>query len=173
VISFASIFAQQSLSFSLKEIILLFALVQASGIVGSLVFGVITDKIGPKKTIDINLILWLVVVASAYFVRSKEAFYAIGILAGSCLGASQSASRSLMALLTPKEREAEFFGFYDGLCGKSSAVVGTFLFGLISYATGNQRISILSVGVFFVIGLLLLQKIDDPFVSSRKAGVTA
>ena len=173
VISFASIFAQQSLSFSLKEIILLFALVQGSGIVGSLVFGVITDKIGPKKTIDINLILWLFVVAAAYFVRSKEAFYAVGILAGSCLGASQSASRSLMALLTPKEREAEFFGFYDGLCGKSSAVVGTFLFGLISYATGNQRISILSVGVFFVIGLLLLQKIDDPFVSSRKAGVPA
>jgi UMF1 family MFS transporter len=173
VISFASIFAQQSLSFSLKEIILLFALVQGSGIVGSLVFGVITDKIGPKRTININLILWLFVVAAAYFVRSKEAFYAIGILAGSCLGASQSASRSLMALLTPKEREAEFFGFYDGLCGKSSAVVGTFLFGLISYATGNQRISILSVGVFFVIGLLLLQKIDDPFVSSRKAGVTA
>ena len=173
VISFASIFAQQSLSFSLKEIILLFALVQGSGIVGSLVFGVVTDKIGPKKTIDINLILWLFVVAAAYFVRSKEAFYAVGILAGSCLGASQSASRSLMALLTPKEREAEFFGFYDGLCGKSSAVVGTFLFGLISYATGNQRISILSVGVFFVIGLLLLQKIDDPFVSSRKAGVPA
>jgi UMF1 family MFS transporter len=172
VISFASIFAQQSLSFSLKEILLLFALVQGSGIIGSLIFGVITDKIGPKKTININLILWLVVVAAAYFVRSKEAFFAVGILAGSCLGASQSASRSLMALLTPKERVAEFFGFYDGLCGKSSAVIGTFLFGLISYVTNDQRISILSVGVFFVVGLLLLQKIDDPFVASRKAGVT-
>lgn len=161
VISFASIFAQQSLNFSLREIIVLFAVVQGSGVVGSLIFGVVTDKIGPKKTIDINLILWLLVVTAAYFVKTKEMFFAIGIVAGSSLGASQSASRSLMALLTPKEREAEFFGFYDGLCGKASAVIGTFLFGLISYLTNNQRLSILSVGAFFVVGLVLLQRVDD------------
>jgi UMF1 family MFS transporter len=161
VISFASIFAQQSLNFSLQEIIVLFAVVQGSGVIGSLIFGVVTDKIGPKKTIDINLILWLLVVTAAYFVHTKEMFFAIGIVAGSSLGASQSASRSLMALLTPKEREAEFFGFYDGLCGKASAVIGTFLFGLISYLTNNQRLSILSVGVFFVVGLILLQRVDD------------
>jgi UMF1 family MFS transporter len=165
VISFASIFAQQSLNFSLQEIIILFAVVQASGIAGSILFGIVTDKIGSKKTININLILWLVVVGTAYFVQSKEMFYTIGVLAGSCLGASQSASRSLMALLTPKEREAEFFGFYDGLCGKSSAVIGTFIFGLISYITGNQRISILSVGLFFIVGLFLLQKVDDTMPS--------
>ena len=161
VISFASIFAQQSLNFSLQEIIVLFAVVQGSGVIGSLIFGVITDKIGPKKTIDINLILWLAVVTAAYFVHTKVMFYAIGVVAGSSLGASQSASRSLMALLTPKEREAEFFGFYDGLCGKASAVIGTFLFGLISYLTNNQRLSILSVGAFFVVGLVLLQRVDD------------
>jgi UMF1 family MFS transporter len=161
MISFASIFAQQSLNFSLQEIIVLFAVVQGSGVVGSLIFGVVTDKIGPKKTIDINLILWLLVVTAAYFVHTKEMFFAIGIVAGSSLGASQSASRSLMALLTPKEREAEFFGFYDGLCGKASAVIGTFLFGLISYLTNNQRLSILSVGAFFVVGLILLQRVDD------------
>ncbi|HTY11084.1 MAG TPA: MFS transporter [Bacteroidota bacterium] len=161
VISFASIFAKQSLNFSLREIIALFAVVQASGVVGSLMFGVVTDKIGPKKTIDINLVLWLVVVTAAYFVQSKVMFFGISIIAGSSLGAAQSASRSLMALLTPKEREAEFFGFYDGLCGKASAVIGTFLFGLISYLTNNQRLSILSVGAFFILGLALLQRVDD------------
>lgn len=161
VIAFASIFAQQSLNFSLQEIIVLFAVVQGSGVIGSLIFGIVTDKIGPKKTIDINLVLWLMVVAAAYFAHTKEMFFAIGIVAGSSLGASQSASRSLMALLTPKEREAEFFGFYDGLCGKASAVIGTFLFGFISYLTNNQRLSILSVGVFFVVGLVLLQRVDD------------
>ncbi|HTR80361.1 MAG TPA: MFS transporter [Bacteroidota bacterium] len=161
VISFASIFAQQSLNFSLKEIILLFAVVQASGIIGSVIFGIVTDRIGPKKTIDINLVLWLFVVTAAYFVQTKMMFFCISIVAGSSLGAAQSASRSLMALLTPKEREAEFFGFYDGLCGKASAVIGTFLFGLISYLTNNQRLSILSVGLFFVVGFVLLQRVDD------------
>lgn len=161
VISFASIFAEQSLNFSLQEIIVLFAVVQGSGVIGSVIFGIVTDKIGPKKTININLVLWLLVVGAAYFVQTKSMFFAISVIAGSSLGASQSSSRCLMALLTPKEREAEFFGFYDGLCGKASAVIGTFLFGLISYLTNNQRLSILSVGAFFIVGLVLLQRVDD------------
>ena len=161
VISFASIFATQTLHFTLKEVLVLFAVVQAAGIVGSLFFGVITDKIGAKRTIAVNLIIWIAVVTAAYFAQSKEIFYLIGAVAGSSMGASQAASRSLMAQLTPKEREAEFFGFYDGLCGKASAVVGTFLFGLISYITDDQRISVLTIGLFFVAGLILLERVSD------------
>ncbi|MFA6456843.1 MAG: MFS transporter [Bacteroidota bacterium] len=161
VISFASIFATQTLHFSLQDVLVLFAAVQASGIIGSLFFGVITDKIGAKRTIAVNLVIWILVVAGAYFVQTKEMFYIIGAIAGSSMGASQAASRSLMAQLTPKEREAEFFGFYDGLCGKASAVVGTFLFGLISYITGDQRISVLTIGLFFVVGLVLLERVSD------------
>lgn len=161
VISFASLFATQTLHFSLQEVMVLFAVVQASGIAGSLLFGFIADKIGPKRSIAINLVLWMVVVGSAYFVTSKTIFYFIGAIAGSSMGASQASSRSLMAQLTPKNHEAEFFGFYDGLCGKASAVVGTFLFGLISYITGDQRLSVLSIGLFFVAGFILLERVDD------------
>ncbi len=165
VISFASIFAQDSLKFSMKEILLLFALVQASAIVGSLIFGSLTDRIGPKLTITISLIAWIIVVVAAYFVQSKEIFYVIGVIAGASMGGSQSASRSFMALLTPAEREAEFFGFYDGFCGKASAVIGTFIFGILSWATGSQRVAVVSVGLFFFIGLWLLQQVEEP--SSR------
>ncbi|MHB1048839.1 MAG: MFS transporter [Bacteroidota bacterium] len=161
IISFASIFATHSLGFSLQEVLVLFAVVQASGIAGSLIFGVVTDKIGPKRTIGINLMLWMIVVAAAYVVETKEMFYLIAAVAGSSMGASQAASRSLMALLTPKHHEAEFFGFYNGLCGKASAVVGTFLFGLISYITEDQRLSVLTIGIFFIAGFILLQRVDD------------
>lgn len=161
VISFASLFATQTLKFTLQEVLVLFAVVQASAIVGSIIFGVIADKIGPKRTIAINLFFWMFVVAAAYFVESKEMFYLIASIAGSSMGASQASSRSLMAQLTPKHHEAEFFGFYDGLCGKASAVVGTFLFGLISYITGDQRLAVVSVGLFFVIGFILLERVDD------------
>lgn len=169
VISFASIFAQESLHFSLQEILLLFAVVQASAIVGSSILGVVTDRIGPKKTITITLVLWIGIVIASVVVSSKEAFYLVGIFAGVSMGGSQSASRTLMALLTPKDREAEFFGFYDGLCGKASAVIGTFLFGLLSWTTGSQRAAIIAVGVFFVIGLVLLQRVDDPFIRRIRA----
>jgi UMF1 family MFS transporter len=162
VISFASIFAQDSLKFSLQEILLLFAVVQASAIVGSLIFGSLTDKIGPKRTITISLVCWLAVVAGAYVVQSKEVFYGIGVLAGACMGGSQSASRSFMALLTPRDREAEFFGFYDGFCGKASAVIGTFIFGVLSWVSGSQRVAVISVGVFFLAGLWLLQSVEEP-----------
>lgn len=67
-----------------------------------------------------------------------------------------------MALLTPAECEAEFFGFSDGLCGKASAVIGTFIFGILSWATGSQRIAVVSVGVFFLAGLWLLQTVREP-----------
>lgn len=163
VISFASIFAQESLAFSLQEILILFAVVQASAIVGSLVFGFMTDKLGPKKAIIVSLLCWIAVVVGAYVVPSKTIFYAIGVAAGACMGGSQSASRSLMALLTPPDREAEFFGFYDGFCGKASAVIGTFVFGALSWATGSQRVAVLAVGVFFVLGLSLLHFVRDPF----------
>lgn len=162
VISFASIFSQQSLNFSLQEILILFAVVQASAILGSLMFGSMTDRIGPKKAIITSLVCWVGVVIGAYLVTSKAIFYCIGIVAGACMGGSQSASRSLMAMLTPPDREAEFFGFYDGFCGKASAVIGTFVFGVLSWATGSQRIAALSVGLFFVAGLSVLHFVQDP-----------
>jgi UMF1 family MFS transporter len=88
------------------------------------------------------------------------------MVAGAAMGGSQSASRSLMASLTPPEREAEFFGFYDGFCGKASAVIGTFLFGLLSLAM-SQRAAVISVGIFFLAGLWLLRSVEDPLDRSR------
>ena len=66
-----------------------------------------------------------------------------------------------MALLTPKEREAEFFGFYDGLFGKSSAVVGPLFYGIVSDIS-NERVAALAIGLFFVVGLIILQKVKEP-----------
>lgn len=170
VISFASLFAQDSLGFSLQEILVLFAVVQASAIIGSLIFGSMTDRIGPKRSIVVSLICWIGVVFAAYFVTSKTLFFGIGVVAGACMGGSQSASRSLMALLTPEDREAEFFGFYDGFCGKASAVIGTFVFGALSWATGSQRVAVLTVGLFFVAGLSLLHFVVDPFKRTATRG---
>ena len=66
-----------------------------------------------------------------------------------------------MALLTPKEREAEFFGFYDGLCGKASAVIGPLFYSGIASLT-NQRIAVLFIGMFFLAGLILLRGVTQP-----------
>ena len=134
---------------------------------GSFIFGIISDHIGPKKTITITLFIWLIVVIGAFFVNTVLEFYIVGLLAGASIGSSQSCSRSLMALLTPKEREAEFFGFYDGLFGKSSAVVGPLFYGIISDLS-NERFAALAIGLFFLSGLFILQKVEVPFIKPKK-----
>jgi UMF1 family MFS transporter len=161
VIVFASLFAADTLRLPDIDIIIFFAVVQTSAIVGSLFFGILTDKIGPKSTISITLIIWMLIIAGAYFVQSIPWFYAIGLAAGIAMGSSQSASRSLMALLTPKDRGAEFFGFYNGLCGKASATIGPLIYGIVADFT-TERLAIAVVGIFFLIGFIILQKVEEP-----------
>jgi len=161
IIFFSGIYASTTLGFSDSELLIFFLIVQTTAIAGSVVFGIIADSIGQKKTIMITLFMWLITVALAFFIHDKFGFYFVGLLAGASMGSSQSTSRSMMTKLTPEDKKTEFFGFYS-FFGKSSAVIGPLVFGMISYFSGSQRIAILSVGVFFVIGMLILSKVKDP-----------
>jgi UMF1 family MFS transporter len=76
-----------------------------------------------------------------------------------------------MTMITPAEKKTEFFGFYS-FFGKASAIVGPFVFGLIS-SYSNQRTAILSVGFFLVTGLLLLQRVKvEPTLSPQQPSST-
>ena len=161
-ISFAGIYAATTLGFSASELIYLFLTVQMSALVGALSLARPTDTWGPKRVITLTLVLWTLVATAAYFVEQKPTFFVIAVLAGTGLGAVQSASRALMASLVPEGKEGEMFGFY-AFCGKSSSVVGPLVFGGISHALGgNQRVAILSVAAFFLVGLVLLQRVGKP-----------
>lgn len=164
IIAFASIFAFNVLHMQDDEIIVFFAIVQSTAVLGSFVFGIVSDHIGPRKTISFTLLIWIAVVIGAFFVDTVFQFYIVGLLSGLAIGSSQSCSRSLMALLIPKEREAEFFGFYDGLFGKSSAVVGPLVYGIVADFS-NERFAALAIGLFFVSGLIILQKVKEPLVN--------
>lgn len=161
VIAFAAVFAERVLNMTDTDIIIFFTIVQTSAILGSLVFGLVTDKIGPKRTITLTLFMWIVIAVASFFVESVAVFYAVAMAAGVAIGSSQSASRSLMALLTPKHKEAEFFGFYDGLCGKASAVIGPLFYGIVADLTG-ERLAALLIGLFFLAGLIILQGVQEP-----------
>jgi UMF1 family MFS transporter len=168
VIAFAAIFAETTLRMSDTDIIAFFALIQTSAVLGSIVFGIITDKIGPKKTITITLIIWIGISVGAYFVTSVSWFYAVAFIAGIAIGSSQSASRSLMAHLTPPGHETEYFGFYDGLCGKASAVIGPLIYGVIADLAG-ERLAALCIGLFFLAGVWILQGVQEPDRRERAA----
>lgn len=157
VIFFSSIFAGHTLGFTTPEVIGLYFVVQLSALAGAWLWARPTDFRGPKFVVQMTLIQWCLVVIAAYFVQTKLQFLAVAILAGTGLGAIQAASRAFMASLIPKGHEAELFGFY-ALVGKSAAVFGPLIFGLASRLTGgNQRVAIVAVGLFFLIGLLVLR----------------
>jgi UMF1 family MFS transporter len=160
VIIFASIFARHTLNFSLVEILIFFLTVQSTAILGSVVFGIIADSIGQKKTLSITLLLWIITAIGAYFCVDKTTFYIIGFIAGATMGSSQSTSRSLMSKIIPPSKKTEFFGFYS-FFGKSSAILGPLVFGAVSSLTGSQRVAVISVALFFVVGLILLQRVRE------------
>jgi UMF1 family MFS transporter len=86
----------------------------------------------------------------------------MAVVGGLGLGSAQSASRAFMASLIPQGRESEMFGFY-ALCGKSSSIFGPLIFGATTYlAGGNQRPAFLAIAAMFVMGLVLLQRVNDP-----------
>jgi UMF1 family MFS transporter len=160
IISFASIYGASRFGMSTKQLITFFIMMQPSSMLGAAIFGYVLDKIGPKRTITISLILWLGVLAGAFFCATVSQFYMVGIVAGLAIGSSQSSSRTMLALLTPSDKMGEFFGFY-AFTGKMSAIIGPLVYGEIARITGEQRWAILSVSLFFIIGLIILQTVNE------------
>ncbi|MDE2058429.1 MAG: MFS transporter [candidate division NC10 bacterium] len=159
VIFFSSIFAARTLGFGMAQLIGLYVLVQVTALIGAFLWGKPTDYLGPKVVVLCMLVLWIGVVIAAYFVEAQRQFYLLAAVAGSGLGAIQAASRTFMASLIPKGREGEFFGCY-ALCGKTASILGPLVFGAVSYTlAGNQRAAILAIGLFFLIGLILLARV--------------
>jgi MFS transporter, UMF1 family len=160
VVTFAGVFAAKTLGFTFTEIIGLFMLVQVAALVGSAAWAAPTDRRGPRFVVRVSLVQWALVTLAAFFVQEKWHFWIVAVLAGTGLGAVQAASRTFMATLVPRQREAEFFGFYS-LVGKTGAVFGPLVFGGVSWLlAGNQRAAIVAVGAFFVIGFFLLARVQ-------------
>ncbi len=168
VVAFAAIYTEQVLGFTTKENIALFASLQVSSAVGALVCGWLQDRMGSVRVLGAALLLWCAVAVGAYYCRDKTMFFVVGNLAGLAIGSSQTASRAVVALLSPKERSGEFFGFW-GVFGKLAAIIGPLLMGLMADAFG-LRSAIFGTLVFFAGGFLVLLTISIPKSTSFSCG---
>lgn len=158
VIWFAGVYASATLGFENAELILMFGLVQIAALIGSLLMGGPTDRMGPRWTVRRVLLWWIFVVVAVYFTTSKTVFWIVAACAGLGIGSIQASSRALMSRLIPDGREAELFGFY-ALCGKTGAIMGPLVFGAITVALGGQRPAVLSIAAFYVVGFVLLGRV--------------
>lgn len=160
VIAFAARYAKETIGFETADIVKLFIVMNVIALGGALAFGWLADRIGQKRAILLSLGIWIASTTLAYFSHSKATFFVVATLAGIGMGSCQSVTRSLVALFTPKEKAAEFFGFL-GIAGRAMAFVGPLTFGYLSQATGSQRPAILAVGGFFVVGAIVLLFVNE------------
>jgi UMF1 family MFS transporter len=160
VVAFAAIYAEKVLGFSTTENIVLFASLQLSSAVGAFLCGSLQDKIGSRATLTVALLLWCAVGLGAYFSAGKAAFFVVGNVAGLAIGSSQAGSRAVVTLLSPRDRAAEFFGFW-GVFGKLAAIVGPLAMGVLADMFGLRE-SILVTLVFFLLGLAVLRTVRIP-----------
>jgi UMF1 family MFS transporter len=160
VITLAAIYAQEAMGFETSDTIILIMVVNLTASLGAIAFGHIQDRIGHKATIALTLLGWLLTIVVAAAARTPGVFWVAANLAGLCLGASQSAGRALVGYLSPAQRRAEFFGLW-GLAVKLSSIFGPLTYGAVTWMSGgDHRRALLTVGIFFVIGLLILASIN-------------
>lgn len=133
---------------------------QFVGIPFTFAFGWMAGYLGTKNSILLGLVVYAMISIGAYFMQTAFHFWILAFLVGTVQGGTQALSRSLFGSMLPKDKTAEFYGFY-GMSSKFAGIVGPLIFALVSQLSGSSRLSIISLIVFFIAGALLLMRVDE------------
>ncbi len=160
VLTLAAQFGQEELGLPMAALTASILLAQVFGIPGAIAFKHIAALIGNKNSVMAALVVWSLILLYAYLgVHSAAGFYGLASMVGLVMGGSQALSRSIFSFLIPDGEEAEYFSLYE-VTDKGSSWLGPFVLARVLEVTGSFRKGILSVIVFFVVGLVLLAKVD-------------
>jgi UMF1 family MFS transporter len=173
VVSFAFIYGRQIIQWSAGTQALMFIVTQITATGGALAFGWLQGKLGDKPTYALTLLVWMSAVALIWAtptvaaavrgllggdVSTEQVFLGVGAIAGLCIGATQSAGRTLVALLSPPDKVGEFFGLW-GVFGKLAAIGGLLSLGVLQTWLGLET-AILVTGLFFGLGFVVVLFVD-------------
>ena len=171
VIALAAIYAEQVMGFKTQDTILLILAVNVTAGIGAFAFGYAQDRLGKVPALRLTLWAWIVMVAVAWGATTATQFWVAANLAGLAMGSSQSAGRALVAYFAPPSRTGEFFGLW-GTATRLASILGPVTYGLVTWVTsGNHRLAIACTGVFFVIALGFLSRVNE--ARGREAAVAA
>lgn len=159
--NFASLFATQTLGFSISKTAGLLLLVQVIGVPATIMSGRLAARLGPKRVVAAGAIGWSVVCVWMFWATTAIEIYLIVIIMGMVVGSTYSAARTCLTLLAPAGRQAQAFGL-NAFSGRIAETIAPVVFGLISTTTGNQRLAVLSMLPFLLGGLLVLSRVSIP-----------
>ncbi len=159
IIKMATIYGAE-IGIGTNDLIGALLLTQFVGIPFAILFGRLAGLIGTKRSIYIGLWVYTVISIGAYFMTKGIHFWMLAFCVALVQGGTQALSRSLFASMVPSKKTAEFFGFY-GMSSKFAGIFGPLIFALVGQLTGTSRLSIISLVAFFVIGGLILSRVDE------------
>ena len=167
VTSMATIYGTEELGLSTTALMVTLLLVQVVAIGGALIFSRLANRIGARRSVMFALVLWSGVVTYGYFIHTATEFFVLGMVVGLVLGGTQALSRSFYGAMIPEQASAEFYGFYS-VFSKFSSIWGPVTFGIIEQITGSARLAIISLMIFFIVGLILLGFVNEEKAKSDK-----
>ena len=170
VINISAIYSSETLEISTSFIALVLLVVQFTAFFGALVFGRLSNRIGPKRSVSFALVIWTGVLVAAYYlpVGQNLPLLLLGMVIGLVLGGTQALSRSLYGSIIPEQASAEFFGFFS-VFTKFSAIWGPIIFATFRQVTGSSRPAVLSLVIFFALGLALLSLVNVEKARSERS----
>lgn len=157
VIVFLYLYGRAEIGLTVKAFMGVYIIFSIAAAIGAVIFGKVTDLIGPKKTLAIAGLLWIITLFVLLGVSSFTTFLIGGILGGIALGTVWTAMRPLLLEIAPKKKEGQFFGFME-LSDKFSGVIGPIIFGFLAVRIGYSW-AISSLLIFFILGLAALYKV--------------
>jgi MFS transporter, UMF1 family len=159
-VSLAAVYAEQVIGFAQQETMVLIFVLNIAAAVGAFAWGYVQDRLGHKLALGITLVGWIATCLIAAATTTKGGFWYAAAIAGWCMGSSQSAGRAMAGMFAPQAQLGEFYGLW-AFATRLAAIVGLLLYGAVTWATGgNHRIAILSTAVLFVLGLIVLAKVN-------------
>lgn len=135
-------------------------MVQFLGVPFAFAFGWLAKRLGTKPSIYLSLMVYTAIAVGGYFMSQEWHFWVLGAAVATVQGGSQALSRSLLGRMMPKSKSAEFFGFFS-VSEKFAGIAGPALFATVSRLMGNSRLSIVSLVIFFVVGAILLSRVNE------------
>ena len=178
-LDFAAIMGAVLFGMDQQMLIIFVIVVQVTNVIGAYLFGLAAERLGCKSSLILSIVMMIGSVVWMFFAQSQTTFFFIGAVAGFAMAGVQSLSRTLVGTMSPEGQSAEFYGFF-AVTGRTSSFIGPAVYGwvaaeaaLLYRARGQseilaeqsgQRVAILSITVFLIVGLVLLL-----FVNERRA----
>jgi UMF1 family MFS transporter len=157
VIGVAAQYGKDELRFDDQVLIVTILVIQFVAYAGGMLHGAAARRVGAKKTILASLLVWIGVLAGAFFVQAGQQlqFYAVAVGIGLVLGGTNALSRSLFSQMIPPGKEAQYYSLYE-IGERGTSWLGPLVFAGVGQATGSFRYAIIALTAFFVVGFALV-----------------